>query len=136
MKFQIIETTLKDLTEEQYNILRKMTLVGESQMRVVLDDNYRKEEVPCVIAVEPKDSTYLGWSLVITWPNDRKLVQVYVKYQHRMKGIGRSLVNHFRDRHKALGLCTRNELFCYRWDRTSQEFYNSLNMVDVWRVQV
>ncbi|HVI40707.1 MAG TPA: GNAT family N-acetyltransferase [Anaerovoracaceae bacterium] len=145
MEFQIIETTLKDLSDEQCAILRKMTLIGSgeetgSEMQHALDSHAQKTDIPCIIAVDPRKSSeesYLGWSLVINyWRNDQKFVQVFVKPEHRQNGIGRCLVNHFRDRYQTLGLPARDKLFCFRWNGTSGAFYNSLNMVDVFLIQV
>lgn len=123
IKFEIVGAIISDLTPKQFGILRRMTLKSlDSMMRKALWDGLTNQNIKIAIAKNGK--RYLGWALVNKYSNNKEFLMVFVKPEYRRQGIGAALAKHFRK---------RGVMFCYRWDSLSTKFYNSVNLINVYR---
>lgn len=123
IKFEIVGAIISDLTPKQFGILRRMTLKSlDSMMRKALWDGLTNQNIK--IAIAKNNGKYLGWALVNKYWNNKEFLMVFVKPEYRRQGIGAALAKHFRK---------RGVMFCYRWDSLSTKFYNSVNLINVYR---
>ena len=126
---KIIQTTLNELTPEQKEQLRKLTLTVESSLMKKTLDHFgthpgeERSKVKIAIVSNELDK-WIAWALVRPWYHSQQLVMIYVLPSHRRQGIGKSLIKHLRE---------QEEFDCYPWDDGSTLFFEAVRLRPYWR---
>jgi GNAT superfamily N-acetyltransferase len=125
LEFEIVKARLLDLSVGQIARLRNLTLPlsesDNSYMRDTLDELWVRSRVEVAIALVTGEE--LGWSMIRPYYG-RRLIQVFVKPEHRRHKLGTRLFQALNDGGK--------DITATAWNQRSWEFFNSLGINFNW----
>lgn len=134
MKTCIFSKPLKKLTTQELSRVRKLTLVGPSAMRDVLNDcdydEYEKEGVQVFIA-GTKVKKIIAWSMVLPYYNYIDIskyrvgsgIYLYVEENFRRQGVGSQLLKRSIRYAKRKASMVR----VHPWDGNSASFFETVS---------